>query len=170
MTDADRKQQVHKALVYAAGLCARSEQCTFDIRNKLQRRELPENEVEDIIDYLTKLRYLSDERYARSYVRTKSKLSGWGPWKIRSALAAKRISKSLIDNAMEETDAEKFEANALAAARRKCQNLNLNDRTDRMRLYRFLSSRGYGSRTVEHVMKILGAEQEDIDIENSWEE
>lgn len=157
-----------KALVYAAGLCVRSEQCEHDIRVRLQRRGVTDGEADRIVEYLKEHRYLSDERYARAFVRTKSRLSGWGPWKIQRALAARRIETSVIRCAMEEVDADRCEDNAEAAARRKARGLDLADRGDRARLYRFLYSRGYGSGTIGRVMARLGAEQmeEDDDI---WE-
>lgn len=161
---ADKAQQRHeaarKALVYAAGLCVRAEQCESDIRLKLRLRELPEADINSIIAYLTQHNYLSDERYARAYVRTKSRLSGWGPWKVRRALAAKGIDNETINTAMQEADAQRYEDNALSAAQRKARQLDLRDRTDRMRLYRFLSSRGYEKGTISRVMTILSTDQE----------
>ena len=161
MNDALSEDELKKILLYAAALCVRSEQCESDIRRKLRLRGLAEGESDRVVEYLYAHRYLDERRYARAFVRTKSRLSGWGPWKIRQALSMRGIDRDVIADAMEECEAADFDEKALQAARRKARNLDLSDRGHRTRIYRFLSARGYGGDTVARVMKALGAEAAD---------
>lgn len=161
MTDSDRENFLHKALLYAAGSCARSEQCEADIRLKLLRKGLSEGEAQQIIEYLKEHNYLNETRYAQAYARSKSRLSGWGPWKIKNALALKGISHEVILEAVQQIDSEVFARNALEAAQRKSKKLNLDNAADRARIYRLLSSRGFDSDIINRTLAALHAPADD---------
>lgn len=154
----DRREIVRKAVIYAAALCARSEQCTFDIRNKLRTRNLDSAETEHVLSYLQERRYVDDIRYASAFVRTKSRLSGWGIWKIKRALTAKHIPSHIIDKALEEADPEDYLESARKAARTKAKKLNLNVSADRIRLYRHLQAKGFDSSLISIIIKELTSE------------
>ena len=49
-------------------------------------------------------RFIDDGRYAEAFVRDKLRLSGWGEYKIRTALQRKRIDRELIDAALAQAD------------------------------------------------------------------
>lgn len=171
MIDPEREEFLRKALLYAADSCVRSEQCESDIRTKLRRRQLSDAEASKIIDYLREHRYLSNERFARAYVRTKSKLSGWGPWKIRQALAAKGIEQQIISTAMaEETEEEQFEKKAFDIGRKKAAKTDITTPAGRAQFYRFMSSRGFSAATISKVLSMLGAEADDDEPDDAWEE
>lgn len=166
----ERDDEAHKALLYVAGLCARAEMCEQEIREKLRRRQLDARDVGHILRYLTENNYINEQRYASAYVRMKLRQGGWGPWKIRQGLVGKGLDSNVIRAAMAEVQAEQYEENALAAARRKAARLDLADVSDRQKLYRFLCSRGYESATIGRVMHTLGAEAAEADSDDPWEE
>lgn len=153
------RELIHKTLLYAAGLCARSEQCEQDLRSKFHRRQLRECDINSIIEYLRAHNYLNDERYVRAYVRTKSRLSGWGPWKIRNGLLYKGLPPEIITDVLTETDRDLYQTQALKAARIKARRLDLTVMADRVKLYRFLTSRGYESDSINHILDLLTEEQ-----------
>ena len=126
-----------------AGLCARSEQCTFDINTKLFKAGIPKEKREEIIEYLTANRYLDDARFARSFASYKVRFAAWGKRKIRMALAAKRISSRLIAEAMDNIEEEDYlEAlNRVVDAKKK--DLDPEDREQRQKLFRSLLARGF---------------------------
>ena len=135
-----------------ASLCAKSEQCTFDISTKLYKSGLPADKREEIIEYLTAHRYLDDARFARSFASYKVRFSGWGKRKIRMALAAKRIDGSLIADALDAIDHDDY-ADALSrVAESKKRNLDLQSREDRQKLYRHLLSRGFESDLISKIL------------------
>ena len=132
-----------------AGLCARSEQCTFDINTKLFKAGLPKEKREEIIEYLTANRYLDDARFARSFASYKVRFSAWGKRKIRMALAAKRISSQLIAEAIDNIE----ESDYLDALKRtiesKKRDLDMSQRDDRQKLFRSLMARGFESDLIQ---------------------
>lgn len=128
-----------------AGLCARSEQCTFDIATKLFKAGLPRDKREEIIDYLTANRYLDDARFARSFASYKVRFAAWGKRKIRMALAAKRIGGAQIAEALDAIEERDYEEALQRVIESKKRDLDLSDREQRAKLYRSLLSRGFES-------------------------
>lgn len=47
---------------------------------------------------------LDDERFARRYAEDKRELAGWGPERIREALAARGLADDLIEAALADED------------------------------------------------------------------
>lgn len=153
MRPANRKPADPEALLKRmASLCAKSEQCTFDISTKLYKAGLPADKREEIIGYLTAHRYLDDARFARSFASYKVRFAGWGKRKIRMALAAKRIEGSLIADALDAIDPDDY-ADALSrVAESKKRDLDLQSREDRQKLYRHLLSRGFESDLISKII------------------
>lgn len=163
-------EQLQKALLYAAGLCARGEQCESDLRTKLRRRELSDEEAEGVIRYLRRHRYVDNHRYACAYVRTKSKIAHWGPWKIRQGLVAKGIDRETIADAMQQVDADCYMQSACKAAKAKAQRLDLSKPADRLKLYRHLMSKGFDTATITAAIQHLTNIVDDVQPESAWEQ
>lgn len=128
-----------------AGLCAKSEQCSFDIDAKLFRAGLPKDKREEILEYLKANRYVDDARYARSFAGDKVRFSAWGKRKIRMALAAKRIPSELISAALEAIEVKDYEEALERLIEAGKKMADLSDRDQRARLYRRLLARGFES-------------------------
>lgn len=128
-----------------AGLCAKSEQCSFDINLKLYKAGLPKEKREEILRYLTDNRYIDDARFARSFASYKVRFSAWGKRKIRMALAAKRIPSDLISSALEGIEDADYEAAIKRVIEAKKREIDLTDREQRAKLYHQLLSRGFES-------------------------
>ena len=143
-----------------AGLCSKSEQCTSDIRLKLRKAGLSASQSEEIIEYLTEMKFLSDERYARAFASYKVRFSAWGKLKIRAYLAQKRISSEYISDALERVDAADYSEALDRAARSKAKELDIHNREERQKLYRSLLSRGFESGLISAKINQL-AEEED---------
>ena len=138
-----------------AGLCSRSEQCTYDIRLKLRKARLSAAKIDEIIEFLIGNKFLSDQRYARAFASYKVRFSAWGRIKIRAYLSQKRIPSRFISEALDDID-EKDYADALhRAALAKAASLNLNDPEERSKLYRHLLSRGFESSLISRQIESL---------------
>ena len=66
-----------KALQRAQALCARQERCSHDIRLKLRQWKLSNADIEKIVKQLIADSFINDERYAKMFVRDKSKFNKW---------------------------------------------------------------------------------------------
>lgn len=128
-----------------AGLCARSEQCTFDIATKLYKAGLPKDRRDEIIEYLTANRYLDDSRFARVFASYKVRFSSWGKIKIKMALLAKRIPSEAIAAALEAIDENDYKEALTRVVEAKKRDIDISDREARAKLFRQLLNRGFES-------------------------
>ncbi|MDE6084357.1 MAG: RecX family transcriptional regulator [Muribaculaceae bacterium] len=149
-----RKKQmtVDEAKIRLADLCSRSEQCSFDIRQKLYKWGFNSSTAEEIINLLIERKFLSDRRYAGAYASDKVRFASWGRNKIRLSLKIKRIPDEIISEALADINPDDYKAAIKRVAERKARNLNLNDREDRLKLYRHLLSRGFESNIISRLL------------------
>lgn len=154
-----------EAKLRMAGLCARSEQCEFDIANKLFKLGLSSHKVKEIINFLKDEKFLDNLRYAKSFASDKCRFSRWGKYKIRMTLATKRISSADISCALDRVPEEDWELAVMEAAIVKSKSLNFegeNAYKEKVKLYRHLLSRGFESeRAMRAVKKIVKESKDD---------
>ena len=144
------------AKIRMADLCARSEQCEYDIRQKLQKMGIFSDAAAEIMDYLIGNKFIDNSRFARSYARDKCRFSSWGPYKIRQGLAAKRLSASDISQGIAALEDSDIAEGVRRVAKAKARSLHLHGddaREGRMKLYRHILSRGFDSRLASTAVK-----------------
>lgn len=134
---------VEAALKRMAALCARSEQCSNDIRQKLYKAGLHEEEVEQVLEQLIEMKFIDDARYAGAFARDKARFAGWGHLKIRAALSAKRIPSDIISEAIDTISPDEFLEIAKKILASKSLNADLEKADDRARMMRHLYARGF---------------------------
>lgn len=131
------------ALLRMASLCARSEQCEFDIRQKLRRMTLSADDSDWVITQLSERRFLDNARFAGSFARDKVKFAGWGPLKIREALYAKRIDSSIVLEAIDSIDPNELIDAITRIGAAKARQLDMDVREDKIKFVRYLMQRGF---------------------------
>mgnify|MGYP003298697981 CR=1 FL=1 len=147
-----------KALNKMADYCSKAERCTDDVRRKLIKYELSEEQRNDIIKYLIKERFIDDKRYAILYARDKARFNNWGPQKIRFQLLNKHISSEIIDEALSQTDIDEQIEKLQTLLTNKAQQIKHDDKWKlRNQLIRFGLSKGFDYNTV------LKAPPKDVD-------
>jgi len=144
-----------EALLKMAGLCARSEQCEFDITRKLRAKGFSADDTRCIIDELVARRFIDHRRFAAAFARDKVRFSSWGKMKIRAALLARRIPENHINAAMEEIDTCDYQAAAMRSARSAAVSLDLMEHSDRLKLFRRLMARGFEPEVVNMTIREL---------------
>jgi len=107
----------------ASSLCARQEQCCFDIRKKLQKWNVLPDDQEKIIDLLVQEKFIDESRFATSYVRDKFRFNNWGREKIRWQLKQKGISNENIDHALAQIDEEDYKKTLFFLMKKKKEQL-----------------------------------------------
>ena len=95
-----RDKTPEQALAALMRLCARAEKSESDARRLMRGWGLAERDAEQVLGKLVRDRFIDDGRYAEAFVREKLRLSGWGAYKIRTALQRKGIRRELIDAAL----------------------------------------------------------------------
>lgn len=99
-----RTKTPDEALASLMRLCARAEKSEGDARRLMRGWGLAERDAQQVLDRLLHDRFIDDNRYAEAFVREKLRLSGWGEYKIRTALQRKGVRKETIDAALSQAD------------------------------------------------------------------
>ncbi|KAB2866663.1 MAG: RecX family transcriptional regulator [Bacteroidales bacterium] len=133
-----------KALSRLQYLCARSEKCTGDLRQKMIQWKMETTDIAWVINSLTSDKFVDDARYAAMFVRDKSRISKWGRVKIATALRAKGVAVDIINDALTQIDPSTDKAQLIELIARKAKQTKSKSVYDlKNKLIRFGVSRGF---------------------------
>ena len=165
--DEIRKKKVktpEQALAALMRLCARAEKSQEDARRLMRGWGLAERDAEGVLAKLVRDRFIDDARYAGAFVREKLRLSGWGGYKIRTALQRKRIDRALIDAALAEADRPAMGERLRRQLERKARTTNHTTQYElKTKLIRYGLSLGYDYETVVEAASGLVTDTETCD-------
>ena len=165
--DEIRKKKVktpEQALAALMRLCARAEKSQEDARRLMRGWGLAERDVEGVLAKLVRDRFIDDARYAGAFVREKLRLSGWGGYKIRTALQRKRIDRALIDAALAEADRSGMDERLRRQLERKARTAKYTTQYElKTKLIRYGLSLGYDYETVVEAASGLVTDTETCD-------
>ena len=162
-----RKKKVktpEQALAALMRLCARAEKSQEDARRLMRGWGLAERDAEGVLAKLVRDRFIDDGRYAEVFVRDKLRLSGWGEYKIRTALQRKRIDRALIDAALAEADRSGMDERLRRQLERKARTAKYTTQYElKTKLIRYGLSLGYDYETVVEAASGLVTDTETCD-------
>ena len=165
--DEIRKKKVktpEQALAALMRLCARAEKSQEDARRLMRGWGLAERDAEGVLAKLVRDRFIDDARYAGAFVREKLRLSGWGEYKIRTALQRKRIDRALIDAALAEADRSGMDERLRRQLERKARTAKYTSQYElKTKLIRYGLSLGYDYETVVEAASGLVTDTETCD-------
>lgn len=154
---------------YALGILARREISRAELKAKLLRR-LPEDEspeiIEDILEEFANANWQSDQRYAESYIHSKSPRHG--RLRLKHSLAQKGIDESLITEYLPDQESE--QAHAIVVLRKKFAS-RAQTLQEKHKQMRFLAYRGFDSDTVRHAINNAWTNKDDETIsfdDSNW--
>ena len=125
-------------------LCARAERSSGDARRLMATWSVPEQDREGVLQRLKREKFIDDGRYAEAFVREKVNLSGWGEWKIRSALRRKGVAEDVINAALGQLSPEQSAQRLAERLKRKMRTVKYSSAYDlRTKLIRYALSLGY---------------------------
>ncbi len=140
----DKSLTPEKAIQRSQAICARQERCSYDIRLKLRQWQISNVDIERIIKQLIADGFINDERYARMFVRDKSKFNKWGPQKITYTLKSKHFPDDIIKDALSEIDHANDELTLKELLSKKMKGIKAKSTYDlKTKLIRFGISRGF---------------------------
>ena len=158
VTRTKRTKTAQQALQSLMRMCARAERSSGDALRLMKRWEVPDEDARKVLARLQSERFIDDSRYAEAFVREKLNLSGWGAYKIKSALRTKGVSSEIINEVvapmLNEADmSERLEE----VLRRKLRTLKYSSPYDaKTKLIRFAASRGYDmEQAIECASKVI---------------
>ena len=132
------------ALSRLADLCARSEQCSYEVSEKLKKWGISTTDRSRILKTLKEGRYIDDFRYAAAYAADKLRFSGWGKRKIALMLRAKRIPAEHIQQVISNIDPDEYLQHAVTLLKTRCHGTStLKSREETIKIVRFGMQRGF---------------------------
>ena len=137
-----------------AKYCAYQERCVKDVTEKLKTFDIPPKDKEEILNYLIDNRFVSDERFAKAFVRGKINQSGWGLNKIRFHLMQKGIAKEIIDEALGQTNEEIYRQRLIDILKTKAKTVKAeNDFDKKRKLAAYAMQKGFEGDLVWEVLR-----------------
>jgi regulatory protein len=131
--------------------CDYQDRCKKEIFAKLNTFELVDDDRNYIVDFLNDEGYINDERYCRSYVKSKLSLKKWGVNKIKISLISKGVDRDIIDTVVSEIDQDSYKEELIKLLENK--KINESDPYKRKaKLIRYAVSKGY---SINDVMEIV---------------
>jgi regulatory protein len=116
----------------------------------LKANGYPPEAIDIAIEYVTKFKYLDDERMARNFVRIHQKSKS--PLVLKRDLSKKGISPDLIEVALEEENSTSSEELIENWLRKRRYDRETADEKEKAKQYRFLLNKGFSS---SDIMKYL---------------
>ncbi len=98
-----------QALNSLMALCARAEKSSGDALRLMAQWGVEESKRIDVLTQLIQNKFIDDRRYAAAYIREKSKLNGWGVYKIKNGLKLKGIDSNIINDELQILDKKSLE-------------------------------------------------------------
>jgi regulatory protein len=133
-----------QALFKLTALCSKAEHCSGEMTEKMQKWGIAEDVQARIMAYLTKEKYVDDERYCRFFIRDKIKYNGWGRRKIEQALYLKQVPKNVSTPVFAEIDEAEYLAVLRPLLQQKYKTIKANSDYERsMKLIKFAMGRGF---------------------------
>lgn len=145
-----------KALNIIAGICSKKEYCSRDVREKLQKWELPEKDISRILEFLFQHKFVDDQRFASFYARDKFRFNKWGRQKINQMLRQKGIAPEIIADALATLPTEDYNQTCFSLLHGKLKTLkDIDPYKIKMKLFRFAIGRGFDSDTINRCLAKL---------------
>ena len=152
-----------EALRQMTSYCSMAERCKSDIVDKLKKKDTSEEAIQEVVAYLEKENYISEERFCRAFVNDKFRFSKWGKLKIRQALSLKRLPSAAIYDALDAIEEKLYldTLRELIEAKRKSVKAK-NDYELNGKLIRFALGRGFEMHDINRCLKGCNAFDEEF--------
>ncbi len=124
--------------------CAWQERCSSEVLGKLERWGVDPDDQQQILIHLINEGFLSDERFAELFVRSKINQNKWGRIKIKAELMRRRISSETIDREIDRINEDRYRENLESLFQKKITEIKTRDQEHRdVKLKQYLYSKGY---------------------------
>ena len=138
------------ARLAAMRLLTRREHSCQELHQKLKRKGFNESLVQQITDDLKQQGFLSDERFAESFLRFR-RSKGNGPIRIQQELKQRGVSDEIIAATVVEDDSEWFDLACNVREKRFGKSLP-ESVAERAKQQRFLQYRGFNHQQLKHAL------------------
>ena len=133
-----------EALLRLTTLCSQAEHCSGEMEDKMRKWGMAPDAQARVMEYLTKNKFVDDERYARAFALDKIRYNKWGRRKVEQALWAKRIDEPTRQLVLGEIADDEYLAVLRPLLKSRGRSTKAADRYELNRkLVRFALGRGF---------------------------
>lgn len=134
---------VKEALQKLMNYCVYQDRCHKEVEEKLDKLGMQEEAKAHIIQELIQHGFLSEERFAESFIRGKFYYKKWGKQKIKYHLKQKNIPQHLIDQNMQIIDEQDYHKAIHELIQKKMGLAKKMSLKDKQKVIRSLQAKGY---------------------------
>ena len=116
-----------QALNSLMALCAKGEKSSGDALRLMTQWGVEKSQQEGVLNQLIENKFIDDMRYTSAYVREKSRLNGWGSYKIKNGLKLKGVDSKIIDKELQTLDKKSAEDRLSILISKKIGSLKESD-------------------------------------------
>ncbi|MCB9135216.1 MAG: RecX family transcriptional regulator [Anaerolineales bacterium] len=150
----DQKEQALQRALHLISYRPRSE---AEIRNHLEKYQIPEEITTTVIARLRETGMLNDQKFAETWIENRAAFRPRSKFALRLELAQKGIDETTIANTLATVNDE---AQAYEAGRKKARQLrDMDEKTFQQKLLGFLARRGFSYEVASPVVKKLWEEK-----------
>ena len=156
MTKHQKSFSLQEVQIKIEQFCAYQDRCIYDVKQKLKAYDLSEEDVNVLIEALTKHKFIDEKRYVLSYTRGSYRFKKWGWNKIKVNLMAKKIDDQYLNLAFDEIDQEEYYIMISDELHKKWPTIKgKSDFDKKNKLIRFGISRGYEYDIINDIMSTM---------------
>lgn len=134
----------------AQDILSRRDHSEAEVRQKLTRKHLSPDTIDDTIAWLKSKKYVNDAQFAATYIEQTTNLKPVGPRWLQAKLRQKGVDPDTIQQALQDHYPQQKDLARQAADRwRKSHPTKADDTT---KLYRHLASRGFSTYIIREVL------------------
>ncbi|MBM7572462.1 recombination regulator RecX [Aquibacillus albus] len=161
------KDSIHRIYTQAIHFLSYRMRSQKELREYLLKKEMDEEDINQIIDRLVKEGLLNDKEFAFAFVRTRINTTSKGPLLIKKELFEKGVSAGIIDEALRVFTYEKQWEKVSKLVSKKQNNSSKKSFNQRIQtLYQNLLQKGF---TQDVISDVLSEIKEDKDEDTEWE-
>jgi len=128
-----------------------------ELRKRLQRKNFPDDLIEQCLGQLREADLIDDEKFAKEYVAYARKRKPMGSFRLRHELKKRGVDESIIDQVVGRITPEQEEEVARFALRRRGELssegcFKPENARQLRRLFSYLARRGFSKRTARRVL------------------
>lgn len=150
----------NSALNYALWLLGRRDRTIGEVKEKLLKKEYPQKEITETIEFLVEKKFLDDERFAKNYIRNQLSIKPLGKYQLKIKLKKKLVPEEIIESATSEIDESVERRLAEEAAQkwkiRKYKVLSIRYQGDKNKirnaLLGYLTGRGFNYENIKEII------------------
>ncbi len=150
-----------EVLLKLTSLCASAEHCSYEMLEKMRKWDIDEQTQAKVMAYLTKEKYIDDERYCRFFVKDKIRFNKWGRRKVEQALYMKHIPSEISRPVLDEVPDSDYLSVLRPLLKSKERSVKAKSEYEKnMKLIKFALGRGF---TFDIIKQCLSGDMDEPD-------